>query len=81
MERMKKSNQKQSKHLHEGGNNFNSGINHFSTSTPIPKQKNAKFRVPLPTPSEASSVPRMADTMAVDKLLRQIVGSRVQPFK
>ena len=81
VERMKKSNQKHSKHLREVGNNFDSGINHLSTSTPIPKQKNAKFRMPLPTPHEASSVPRMADTMAVDKLLRQIVGSRVQPFK
>ena len=81
MERLKKSNQKHSKHLQEGGNNFELGINHLSTSTPIPKQKNAKFRVPLPTPHEVSSVQRMSDTMAVDKLLRQIVGSRVQPFK
>ena len=81
MDRLKKSHSKHSKQFHESGNNFDSGINHLSTSTPIPKQKAAKFRVPLTTPQEGSTIARTSNTLAVDKLLRQIVGSRVQPFK
>ena len=79
--RQRKSNQKHSAHLLDSGNNFDNGITHLTTSTPIPKQKISKFRVPLPTPQEVSSRPRTEDTLALDKLLRQIVGSRVQPFK
>ena len=79
--RQKKFNQKQSPHLLESGNNFDNGITHLTTSTPIPKQKISKFRVPLPTPHDVSSRSRTEDTLALDKLLRQIVGSRVQPFK
>ena len=81
MERLKKDHTKHSKQNHASGNQFDSGINHLSTSTPLPKQKASKFHVPLPTPHEGSSMARTTNTLAVDKLLRQIVGSRVQPFK
>ena len=81
MERLKKEHAKNSKQNQESGKQFDSGINHVSTSTPIPKQKASKFHVPLPTPHEGSSMARTTNTLAVDKLLRQIVGSRVQPFK
>ena len=81
MERLKKEHAKHSKQNHESGNQFDSGINHVSTSTPIPKQKASKFHVPLTTPHEGSSMVRTTNTLAVDKLLRQIVGTRVQPFK
>ena len=61
---------------------FNDGINNLSTSTPIPKSKRPKLQVPVPCHQEDNATSNESvETFAVDKLLRQLVERRFQPFK
>lgn len=68
-------------HLLGGAGNFDNGINHLSTSTPISKQKHSKFRVPLTSHEDDMTTSKTTDPLAVDKLLREIVETRFQPFE
>ena len=61
---------------------FNDGIRNLSTSTPLPKSKRPKLQVPVPCHQEDNTTSNKGvETFAVDKLLRQLVERRFQPFK
>ena len=60
---------------------FNDGIRNLSTSTPITKSKRPKLQVPVPCQEDDTTSNKSVETFAVDKLLRQLVERRFQPFK
>ena len=68
-------------HLLGGTDNFDNGINHLTTSTPIAKQKQPNFRVPVMSAAVDMSTSKTTEPLAVDKLLRQIVERRFQHFE
>ena len=65
--------------LRENVGSYTSGFRQLSTSTPISKHKRPEFRVPQQSPTQNM---KNTETLAIDKLLRQIPGQRcLQPFK
>ena len=67
--------------LQRGLGHFHNGIDEISTSTPISKEKHSKFRVPLESYEDDMRMSKATEPLAIDKLLRQVVNRRFQPFK